>query len=173
MCWPTDKPFFCCSSAEYGIVLFDNLWASEGHAASAALLAGYNRLMAGLPIIEAVFVTSNPSAPDECLHRAVQTATECWGERPRRCTELSFTRSGLEVLDTHVTSWESDPYAYGAYSYFTLGTHCSDPSTLAEPSGQSLLWAGEATDEEYQGSVHAAVLSGRRAAIEVVSRLNH
>jgi monoamine oxidase len=62
-----------------------------------------------------------------------------------------------------VTDWRNDPYAGGAYSYIPAGASADDMRTFATLDG-SLLFAGEHTVPEYHGTVHAAFVSGRRAA---------
>ena len=81
------------------------------------------------------------------------------------CKVEADAGDALKVLRTHCSCWETDRFSLGAYSYFRLGTQLEDPLALAAPAG-ALLWAGEATDQSYQGAVHAALLSGKRAAQE-------
>ena len=42
---------------------------------------------------------------------------------------------------------------------------------LGSPVGGRIFWAGEATEPDYPSTVHGAVLSGRRAAGEVIDLL--
>jgi polyamine oxidase len=65
---------------------------------------------------------------------------------------------------TAVTRWTSDPFAGGSYSYLPVGASPADLAALAEPEGDALLFAGEHTDADYYGNVHAAVRSGLREA---------
>ncbi|KAK3250060.1 hypothetical protein CYMTET_40560 [Cymbomonas tetramitiformis] len=67
-----------------------------------------------------------------------------------------------------VTRWSDDPWARGSYSFWTTETEETDIDVLAEPVGNQIFFAGEATDGPYQGAVHGAMLSGRRAAAEEV-----
>lgn len=67
-------------------------------------------------------------------------------------------------LASHVTRWRSDPFARGSYSYPALGISLDDFDTLAEPLGQRVLFAGEATTSAYFGTLHGALISARREA---------
>ena len=77
----------------------------------------------------------------------------------------------VETLQQHLlaskrVSWGSDPYARGGYAHLSTGYTDSRP-TLAQPEGDVLFFAGEATayDSNPQ-TVHGALESGWRAARE-------
>jgi monoamine oxidase len=63
-----------------------------------------------------------------------------------------------------VTRWAADPYARGSYSFLAAGSSPDDMHTLGEPVDERLIFAGEATNPEFFGTVHGAYLSGLRAA---------
>jgi monoamine oxidase len=64
--------------------------------------------------------------------------------------------------------WQTDPFSRGAYSYGKVGGDGAEQA-LARPVMSTIFFAGEATDPEGQnGTVHAAIASGQRAADEVV-----
>lgn len=65
---------------------------------------------------------------------------------------------------SHVTRWRSDPHARGSYSFPALGQSLDDFDALAEPVGERVLFAGEATSRAYFGTLHGALLSARREA---------
>ena len=65
---------------------------------------------------------------------------------------------------TLLTKWHTDPFTYGSYSTFSLNGGLQDCDRLAEPIGDRLFFAGEATYGKYLGSVHGAYLSGEREA---------
>jgi len=67
-----------------------------------------------------------------------------------------------------VQDWRADPYSRGGYSYVRVGGALAR-ERLAEPLGDTLFFAGEATDREEAGTVAGALRSGRRAAQEVLS----
>jgi monoamine oxidase len=51
-----------------------------------------------------------------------------------------------------------------------VGSTREDRLALARPIDDRVFWAGEATEPDYFGTVHGAVLSGWRAAAEMVKR---
>lgn len=74
---------------------------------------------------------------------------------------------GPEIPDPEgfkITRWASDPFALGSYSYRAVGSSVEDSAAIAEPVGDSLFFAGEATSEGYSATVHGAYLSGIREA---------
>lgn len=65
--------------------------------------------------------------------------------------------------------WQADPYARGGYSYVKVGG-TGARQKLAEPLGDTLYFAGEATDTEQSGTVGGALASGMRAGREILER---
>ena len=65
--------------------------------------------------------------------------------------------------------WGKDPFALGSYSHLAVGAKSSDRKRLAEPVGDRLFFAGEATESDYPATVTGALLSGRREAARVLS----
>jgi monoamine oxidase len=73
------------------------------------------------------------------------------------------------VQESFVHDWQSDPYSRGAYSY-ALADSEEPARRLAAPVGNTLFFAGEATDfSGHNGTVHGAIASGQRAATELLS----
>lgn len=73
------------------------------------------------------------------------------------------------VQETFVHDWQSDPYCRGAYSY-ALTDSKEAARRLAAPLCNTLFFAGEATDfSGHNGTVHGAIASGQRAAMELLS----
>jgi polyamine oxidase len=70
----------------------------------------------------------------------------------------------------YLTRWNSDPFAFGSYSYFPIGSTGKDMLTLGESDGR-LFFAGEHTSPKHYGYVHGGYLSGLRAAKEIKSSL--
>ena len=66
-----------------------------------------------------------------------------------------------------ITRWGKDPFSFGAYSHIPPFASGDDLEALAEPVGDVLFFAGEATSREYPSTVHGAYLSGVRAAGEM------
>lgn len=94
--------------------------------------------------------TPLPPGPGERLDLARATLATMLGENPNPVAAL-------------VTDWRNDPYAGGAYSYFPVGAGPRDMRAFTLLDGP-LVFAGEHTVPEYHGTVHAAFVSGRRAA---------
>lgn len=135
-------------------LLLDNLWACKG-----------------IPCIEAVLIGTvgiwGTGKSDSVIRNAV----------------LQFFADAMDLdldtqlqewcVDCHVTRWEEDPYSRGAYSGYRLGTTELHTQGLATSEWDGrLLFAGEATLSGYEGSVHAALISGRIAAKEIQSKLS-
>ncbi|SFR79387.1 Monoamine oxidase [Agromyces sp. CF514] len=70
----------------------------------------------------------------------------------------------------HRTDWQGDPFALGSYAYMTVGSTTADHDDLATPIGGVLHLAGEATWTDDPATVPAALLSGHRAASNVLGR---
>jgi monoamine oxidase len=88
----------------------------------------------------------------------------------RTLSELLKVSFGeLEQLLVHADfhDWQTDPFARGAYSYAKVGSDGA-PEALGAPVESTLFFAGEATDSEFTGTVHAAISSGYRAARDIL-----
>jgi monoamine oxidase len=84
---------------------------------------------------------------------------------------LGVSSQELETLLEHAYfhDWQTDPFSRGAYSYGKVGGDQA-PQALAMPVDNTLFFAGEATDVNgLNGTVHAAIASGRRAALEIAN----
>ena len=68
------------------------------------------------------------------------------------------------------TSWGTDPFTRGAYSFPSATTEMEHFDELAAPHGR-VHFAGEHTSRDYFGTVHGAYLSGLRAADELATVL--
>lgn len=69
----------------------------------------------------------------------------------------------------HITRWQDDPYAHGAYSYMAVGSRIEDHDDLATPlAGGALQIAGEATSSGHSATVDGAMMSGHRAASRIL-----
>ncbi|PJE07240.1 MAG: monoamine oxidase [Mycobacterium sp.] len=78
---------------------------------------------------------------------------------------------GSDVVEVRSSSWTTDPYALGSYSYHAPGSGLDDRRRLQEPIGDRLYLAGEAVGADNPATVHGALLSGRHAAAELMQRL--
>ena len=66
-----------------------------------------------------------------------------------------------------VTRWRSDPYARGSYSNIPPGAHGMHYDVMAAPVGDSVLWAGEATNRHHPTTAAGAFDSGLREAMRL------
>jgi monoamine oxidase len=93
---------------------------------------------------------------DEVVERALDSLGRILGREPAR----------LENGWYH--DWHADPFARGAYSYVPAGA-LPAREALARPVEDTLYFAGEAIDlAGYGGTVHGAIVSGRRAARQIL-----
>ena len=76
-----------------------------------------------------------------------------------------------EPLYALVTRWGADEFARGSYSFAAVGSDPAMRDDLAQPVGGRLYLAGEATSREHPSTVHGALLSGYRAAEQVIDAL--
>lgn len=67
-----------------------------------------------------------------------------------------------------VQDWQADRFSRGGYSYVLVGGEGAREE-LARPLGDTVFFAGEATDSEEAGTVAGALRSGIRAAREILS----
>jgi monoamine oxidase len=74
------------------------------------------------------------------------------------------------LINWYMHDWQMDPYSLGAYSYAPAGAlHASDEMT--KPVADTLYFAGEHTDTTgHWGTVHGALASGLRAAMQVLGK---
>lgn len=86
--------------------------------------------------------------------------------------ELLPWTAGGRVCEVVVADWGRDELACGAFSYPRAGAEHA-PRRWAEPLGDTVFFAGEATaDDDQPATVHGAVASGERAAREVVKAVS-
>lgn len=78
---------------------------------------------------------------------------------------------GTDIVEVRSSSWSTDPYALGSYSFHAPGSGPEDRRRLQEPIGDRLYLAGEAVGADNPATVHGALLSGRHAADELMRRL--
>lgn len=96
-------------------------------------------------------------------------------ERALEALARMFDRSQAQLKSqleaAYVHDWQADPFARGAYSYVLVGG-IDAPAQLAQPVDDTLFFAGEATDTlGYTGTVHGAIMTGQRAADEVLKTI--
>ncbi|BBY62474.1 flavin monoamine oxidase family protein [Mycolicibacterium helvum] len=83
-------------------------------------------------------------------------------------TELLTAIDAPTPTGSIVTRWGTDKYARGSYSFIAVGSSPDDMHALGEPVGERLLFAGEATNPQWFGTVHGAYLSGQREADRIL-----
>jgi monoamine oxidase len=82
-------------------------------------------------------------------------------------SEAATGRRVPEPLAMVRTSWSTDPWARGSYSFLPVGADPALRVDLARPIDGRLFFAGEATSSSAPATVHGALESGRRVATEV------
>lgn len=92
-------------------------------------------------------------------------------ERFSRATGIATARLQNSLVTAFYHDWHADPFSRGAYSYTPAGA-LEARSALAEPVGNTLFFAGEATETQgHSATVHGAIATGRRAAAQVLASL--
>lgn len=105
-----------------------------------------------------------------------------YGETIESWSDEDIIADALEVLaktygtvpqpiGTVITRWKQDKWSYGSYSSLGVGATSADYEALAQSIGDTLYFAGEATNSTYAGTVHGALLSGWRVADELLDNL--
>ena len=79
-----------------------------------------------------------------------------------------YIRDRLAAYYFH--DWQHDPFSRGAYGYVPVAG-LDDQLALSQPVDSTLFFAGEATSVGHIGTVHGAIMSGQRAAREILARL--
>jgi monoamine oxidase len=91
--------------------------------------------------------------------RALQTLSDLLGPGVRELQQL--------LEHSYLHDWQTDPFSLGAYSYGKVGSDGAQQA-IAAPLENTVFFAGEATDTAgHNGTVHAAIASGYRAAKEI------
>ncbi len=102
-------------------------------------------------------------------------ATRTWSDAEIVASTLAQLRrlygdAVPEPTGAIVTRWQDDPFSRGSYAYMLPGSVGADHDDLAEPVGGVLHLAGEATWGDDPATVPGAMLSGHRAAQNVLGR---
>eukprot|EP01027_Heterolobosea_sp_BB2_P008636 GEZU01012816.1.p1 GENE.GEZU01012816.1~~GEZU01012816.1.p1 ORF type:complete len:379 (-),score=107.24 GEZU01012816.1:88-1224(-) len=95
----------------------------------------------------------------------LKTLDKMFGQ-PGNTTPATDSFSGYVKHD-----WSADPNVRGGYSYPSLNA-CGMRTLLAEPVGEKLFFAGEATNTRTASTVQAAMETGARAVSEIILRRN-
>ena len=99
------------------------------------------------------------ASPDSLLKQALTSLARIF-DLPTKAIQDQLERR-------YIHDWREDPFARGAYAYLPVNG-VEAQRVLAEPIGNKLFFAGEATSAGHIGTVHGAIQSGQRAAKEVL-----
>lgn len=99
------------------------------------------------------------SSPKDLMAGALPIARQLFG-------------ADISPVDVATSTWSTDTYARGAYSFHAPGSGLDDRRQLREPIGDRLYLAGEAVGVDNPATVTGAVLSGRYAASQLLHRLS-
>jgi monoamine oxidase len=127
---------------------FETWWTAE--------VSGDNMLTGWVGGPRAARVTRQ--APASVLAQALDQLRIAFGQLPGRVESL--------LRDHYLFDWQNDPFSRGAYMYVPVG-ECGLPDQLAKPVGETLFFAGEATELKLAGTVGGAMASGVRAARQI------
>ena len=95
------------------------------------------------------------------INKVIVAMTRVFGVSRRLVDE------SLECWSSH--DWSKDQFSRQAYTYVGVGG-ISAAKTLARPVGDTIYFAGEATDLEEMGTVAGAIKSGQAAARKILAR---
>ncbi|RJQ75483.1 FAD-dependent oxidoreductase [Pseudonocardiaceae bacterium YIM PH 21723] len=143
--WPVDQYVFgylCRETDRYPTVVI-NMWKSHGQATLVMLLGG-------------------------SLGRELETWTDDQVAAYTDTVIRDMFGAGAPT-PRHIsrTAWSADPFARGSYACIGVNGSPADMFTLAEPVGETLFFAGEATNGHHWGCVHSAYESGLREAARI------
>jgi monoamine oxidase len=68
-----------------------------------------------------------------------------------------------------ITRWRQDPFARGSYSYLPAGFDPAARTALRSDVEEQVFFAGEATSDDYAGTVHGALFEGTAAADRIAA----
>ena len=123
-----------------------------------------------LPVRAPVLVgwAGGPDA-DAALKRGEQAIVQQGIASLSRILGISEKRIESQLGAAHFHDWGADSFSRGAYAYLPVNGVPAQQA-LAKPIEKTLFFAGEATAEGHIGTVHGAIMSGERAAREVLER---
>lgn len=98
------------------------------------------------------------SSPRDLMAGALPIARQLFGD-------------DIAPVEVATSTWTTDPYARGAYSFHAPGSGLDDRRQLQQPIDDRLYLAGEAVGVDNPATVTGAVLSGRYAAGQLMRRV--
>lgn len=81
--------------------------------------------------------------------------------------QLRWLGRPSRLIESRMVVWEANPWAGGGYAVFTPDFDPTLRDWLARPFGR-IYFAGEHTSRRWQGYINGAIVSGQRAATEIV-----
>lgn len=152
--WPHDKQRFNYISniTNQGTPLY-NTWLNIGYYTGEPILVVYH------PGRRARL--TNQWSDEEFLTRTVAMMQRLFGG------------NGYGIIPSPVgylrTNWQNDPFSRGCISSDQIGQQPNDRRILAQPVGERLFFAGEASHPHFYATAHGAYETGVRAAREVMA----
>jgi monoamine oxidase len=148
-----DDPFWPASMERFATDKHTGFWWRPGWSRpdEASVLTAY----AGAALADRLVRLGN----DAALQIALDDLTQLFGN------PVKTKYTGGMVLN-----WQAEPYIEMAYSFCPVGA-AGLRRVLSYPVERVLFFAGEATSVERNATVHGAIESGRRAALEVRAAL--
>ena len=101
-------------------------------------------------------LTADRMSDQELLNDALEVINNIWED------------DVTDVQATLRTSWLKDPFSLGAYSFPASQNTEEDFENLFEPQNERLFFCGEHTNLLYLATTHGALLSGIRAANQII-----
>ncbi|MCU0482642.1 MAG: FAD-dependent oxidoreductase [Anaerolineae bacterium] len=138
--WDEETPFFTVNDASVRFLDWLNFYPITGKPILMAFYSGRNQ--ADIEAMDETAIIDEALAVLDNLFDGVEEA----------------------YVDGIVTRWGKDPFAYGSYSSYAVGSVPDDREALARPLDGVLYFAGEATRTDHPSTVHGAVMSGYAVA---------
>jgi monoamine oxidase len=102
------------------------------------------------------------------IHLLLDELDSIFGGKATKAIRLDPNDNVIAVIQ----DWSSEPHIRGGGSYLKAGGTNQHRLDLALPVNDKVFFAGEATDSNGEfGTINGALLSGERAALEVIQSL--
>jgi monoamine oxidase len=126
--------------------------------------------------------------PNNTLNNSTTIMGLCYGERGNFSgkNDADILNAAIQELSTflhipiqelqqnissyHITHWEDDPYARGAWDTNTIQEHTKDRLVILAPIDNKIYFAGDHVSA-YGATTHGAFISGQDAATTLVQSL--
>lgn len=180
--WPTEFGIICCSNGfasqihqdcryekfagcvnEFGLdrTVEKTLNRDDLHSDGCFMLSGFQT---------AELAEAKERLSDEEMTKGfLDQLDEIFGVKP--CVNGSKTPASDNFMGSIVKRWSTEPFIRGSYSGPSILSTESDYYHLAKPVDDCLFFAGEGTSSDIPSTVEAAVITGERAAMSVLTKL--